>query len=147
LRRFGDSLRFTDVELSNKGRPKESVERGRFSQIRMGIDSFVYRCIAEVRLVGGDANDRSLLSVPLLDLGGMGSAEIPVIVEFVPIGDGCDRGLWERAQWVDINVVYCLGQAVSDDIYSKYPRVETARKAVVTSSYLHMYFFSSLLIE
>ena len=87
------SLRFTDVELSNKGSPEESVERGLFSQIGIGVDGFVYRCIAGMKLAGGDANDRSVLSVPLLDrLGGMDSAEIPVIVEFVPIGDGCDRG-------------------------------------------------------
>jgi hypothetical protein len=59
----------------------------------MGIDGFVYKFIAEVKLIGGGENDRSVLSVPLLDLGGMDSAEILVIVEFVPIGDGCDRGL------------------------------------------------------
>lgn len=88
------SLRFTDVELSNKGSPEESVELGLFYQSGMGVDGFVFRCIAEVKLAGGDANDRSVLSAPLLDhLGGMGSAEIPVIVELVPIGDGCDRGL------------------------------------------------------
>jgi hypothetical protein len=141
------SLRFTGVELSNKGRPKESIKRGLFSQIRMGVDGVVCRCIAEVKLIGGDANDRFVLSVPLLDLERMGSAEIPGILEFVPIGDGYDRGLWERAQWVEINVVNCLGQAVSDDLYSKYSQLETARKAVVPSSYLHMYFFSSLLVE
>jgi hypothetical protein len=87
------SFRFNDVELSNKGRPEESVECGLFSQIRMGVNGFIYRCIPEVKLIWGDANDRSVLSVSLLGLGGMGSAEIPVRVELVPIGDGCDRGL------------------------------------------------------
>jgi hypothetical protein len=43
-------------------------------------------------------------------------------------------------------VVYCLSQAVSYDIYSKYPQLETAIKAVIPSSNLHMHFFSSLLV-
>ena len=48
---------------------------------------------------------------------------------------------------MEINVVYCLSQAVSDYIYSKHPQLETARKAVIPSLNLHMYFFSSLLVE
>jgi hypothetical protein len=68
------SLRFTGVELSNKGRPKESVKRGLFSQIRMGVDGFVCRCIAEVKLVWGDANDRFVLSCscPFVNTSGLG---------------------------------------------------------------------------
>jgi hypothetical protein len=48
------------------------------------------------------------LSVPFLDLKGMRAVEIPVVVEFVPIGDGCHERAGKRPQGMEIYAVNCL---------------------------------------